>query len=90
MPLHQRHQFCPRHHRVHLSQKLLTPRLLRVPLELCLMGQRHLPHAVIISLNPKLPVIAVLEEYFQRFPSSLDSANFSVRSGALAGQAEVG
>jgi hypothetical protein len=32
------------------------------------MGQCHLPHAAIISLNPKLPTIAVLEEYFQRFP----------------------
>jgi hypothetical protein len=67
MRLHQRHQFCPRNHPVHLFQKLLTPRLLRVPLELCLMGQRHLPHAAIISRNPKLPVIAVLEKYFQRF-----------------------
>jgi hypothetical protein len=61
------HQFCPRHHRIHRFQKLLTPRLLRGSLELCLMGQRHLPHAAIISLNPKLPVIAVLEKYFQRF-----------------------
>ena len=41
----QRQQLGPWHHRVHLGQKLLPPRLLRVALELCLMGQRHLPHA---------------------------------------------
>jgi hypothetical protein len=33
------------------------------------MGQRHLPHAAIISPIPKLPVIAVLEKYVQRFPN---------------------
>ena len=41
----QRQQLAPpRHHRIHLFKKLFPPRLLRVTLEICLMGQCHLPH----------------------------------------------
>lgn len=41
MRLDQRHQLRPRHHQLHLFQKLCTPRLLRVPLEP--VGHRQCP-----------------------------------------------
>jgi hypothetical protein len=65
MRLNQRQQIGPRHHHVHRLQKLLPPGLLRVALELSLMGQRHLPHAVIFSLNPHYPHQQWIGEFFR-------------------------
>jgi hypothetical protein len=57
--LNQRGELTPRHHLLHIFQKLRTPRLLGVPLESSRHRQCLLPHVLSESLESTLHTEAV-------------------------------